>query len=210
MNVQQKSYLLFGPPGSGKDAFPGFLRKEGARIHVFGVGDHLRSLYSQGHPDGVSSNELMKKGENLPDDLISHVLTERIRVIGNSKPLFISGIPRSKSQIDLVMRILSANGFMRPTIIHFDYPSDYCIGRKSQADESGTRGSRTDDACMEVFKNRLNIFYSSKEEIITECTRRGLIVYRVWQSEKLDHLQEYAYDLGITLNPAKLKVVEED
>jgi len=197
----QKSFLLFGPPSSGKDALPGFFREKGARINLFGLGKHLRDLHRQGEPDGIAAHDLMMKREILPDDLVEHIIDERIRIIGNSDPLFLSGIPRRKSQVELITKILSQNGFLRPTVILFDYTPEYCIGRKSKGIEDGTRENRPDDGCMDVFKKGLAEFFDSKHAILRECMDKNLEVFTIDDHEKLDHLAYYAHELDISFFP---------
>ena len=194
----QQSYLLVGPPSCGKDALPDFFRKIGARIHLFGLGKHLRELYERGNTNGILAYDLMKKREILSDDLVHYVISEEIPKIGNALPLFLSGIPRRTSQIEMIMKILAANGFARPTIIHFDYSADYCIGRKSRGIEDGTRKARSDDS---AFKKGLDDYYASKDEILAECREKGLKIYTISDGEKKDHLEKYARDLCLDLNP---------
>ena len=196
--MSQKSYLFVGPPCGGKDATPGFLKEAGAVFNTFGLGDFLRDQEEANPEASVLYASLMDKGRNLPDDVIEQILTEQIPLIDNDKPLIIIGAPRSVEQVAILISILHKNGFETPIVVDFDYSADYCIGMHAAAEERKEREHRKDGA-MATFRNRLNLFYTSQPAILEECRACELKIYTINDDEKLDHIQKYINDLGLSV-----------
>ena len=66
--------VLLGPPGSGKGTQAKHLRDDGWL--TLSTGDLLREARSQGTELGEKASDYMDRGELVPDDLISALISD--------------------------------------------------------------------------------------------------------------------------------------
>lgn len=191
----QKSFLLFGPPGSGKYSFYRMFVKSGAKVQIFDLRKHLIEFYKRSNDDVKISN--IRNKVNIQDDLFNHVLSHEIKKLSNSAPIFVKGFMNTPSKIEIVKNILMFNEFSRPTIISLDCSKDYCMGRLSRDIEEG----KYRNISLKTFEKKIDKFYSSKNEMFQELREQSLRIYKVEDYERSENLNSYARDLNICLNP---------
>ena len=194
MSNAQKSFLIKGNSMSGKDILPKGLRDRGIRLNSYGAGEELRALLKARKTRRRICSETISKGGLVSDELIGHLVSERLRRIGNELPFFGIGLTRTVSQVGMILRILNENGFEPPTLIHLNYSIDYCRERYLDRLEEGV--DRPDNE-RKVCERRWREYAETEQAILYEFLSYGLRIYTISDHDKFDHIDRYAKDLGL-------------
>lgn len=88
--------IVLGAPGSGKGTISSRIVKEFRLAHL-SSGDLLRSNIDRNTEVGQKAKEYVAKGQLLPDDFISNLITQELRKLANSSWL-LDGFPRTLNQ----------------------------------------------------------------------------------------------------------------
>ncbi len=91
--------VLLGPPGAGK----GTLAKDVAamfNIPHISTGDMLRATVKKGGPTAEEADQLMRKGQLLPEDLILRIVKERQSQSDCDAGYILDGVPRTVAQAE--------------------------------------------------------------------------------------------------------------
>ena len=70
--------ILLGPPGAGKGTQAAFICARYG-IPQISTGDMLRAAAKAGTPVGIEAKRLMDAGQLVRDDIIDHLVLERLR-----------------------------------------------------------------------------------------------------------------------------------
>lgn len=92
--------MLFGPQGAGKGTI-GDMLSEYYKIPLLGTGDILRGAAKEGTELGKVADGFMKKGELVPDKLISDIINERVGKEDCRNGFILDGFPRTLKQAEL-------------------------------------------------------------------------------------------------------------
>lgn len=101
--------VLFGPPGAGK----GTQARE--IVHRMGIpqistGDMIRAHVSSDTTLGRSAGTTMKRGELVPDEMVNHLVEERLKEPDCQEGFVLDGYPRTAGQAHALQSILGSNG----------------------------------------------------------------------------------------------------
>ncbi len=91
--------LLLGLPGAGKGTQAQFLMAQYG-IPQISTGDMLRSAIRAGSALGVEAKGYMDKGALVPDQLVTALVKERIKVADCTNGFIMDGFPRTLPQAD--------------------------------------------------------------------------------------------------------------
>ena len=91
--------LLLGVPGAGKGTQAQFLMTKYG-IPQIATGDMLRGAIRAGSPLGVEAKSYMDKGALVPDQLVTELVKERIKLADCAKGFIMDGFPRTLPQAD--------------------------------------------------------------------------------------------------------------
>lgn len=126
------TYILLGPPGSGKSTQAELLKSSLHLTHI-DIGAELRAVAAQDTPLGRQVNEIMNdKHELLSDDIIHDVLNEAIRSTPETVGILIDGAPRRESQVSEVLKALEETGRKLNKVIFVDVPEAVSVDRISK------------------------------------------------------------------------------
>jgi adenylate kinase len=115
--------LLLGAPGSGK----GTQAKELVKlwdIPQISTGDLLRANVAQGTALGKAANEIMQRGDLVPDSLVNEMVAIRLQAPDTVKGYILDGFPRTLPQAHWLDGRLAAQSRALPVVavsIHVDY-----------------------------------------------------------------------------------------
>ena len=156
--------VLLGPPGSGKGTQAEHLRDDGWL--TLSTGDLLREARSQGTELGEQASEYMDRGELVPDDLISALISEELDG-RDDESIVLDGFPRTVAQADALAEALEPHGRELTSVVLIDVPDAVVAERISG------RG-RADDA-PETVRERLHVYHDETEPLIAYYEQRDLL-----------------------------------
>lgn len=119
--------FIFGPNGSGKGTLADKLTEKGY-IHI-GGGNLIRQ-WAQKH-NRTDIIDKISQGNFIDNDLLSSILEEKLPEVSSSHKLLFEGIPRKKSQIKIVKKLLQTYGYKPAWIIVLHAPLEVLIERVS-------------------------------------------------------------------------------
>ena len=99
--------LLLGAPGVGKGTQAKRLMDE-FNIPQISTGDLLREHRKNHTPLGMMADELMSKGQLVPDDLVNQMVAERFKQPDTEHGYILDGFPRTLNQAEWLDRQLVA------------------------------------------------------------------------------------------------------
>ena len=118
--------ILLGAPGAGKGTQATFIcQKYG--IPQISTGDMLRAAVKTGSPLGIEARQVMASGGLVSDDLIIHLVKERIAQPDCSAGFLFDGFPRTVPQADA----MKAANVKLDYVLEIDVPFDAIIERMS-------------------------------------------------------------------------------
>jgi len=127
--VKPIAIILFGSPGSGKGTQSKYL-VEWLRIPQISTGDMLREHIRAGDPIGLAIQERMRAGSLVSDDLVNQLVFERIRQPDARNGFILDGYPRTPTQAEEMMRLLTNVG-AGEVVIHLVVDYNVIISRMS-------------------------------------------------------------------------------
>lgn len=122
--------VLLGPPGAGKGTQAKELAKALKLIHI-STGELLRQNVSGGTALGRQAKSFMDKGELVPDDLVTQMLTSRFDEPDIKKGFILDGYPRNISQAKALDVIFKARNTDIDLVIYLDTSEPVIIQRLS-------------------------------------------------------------------------------
>ena len=156
--------VLLGPPGSGKGTQAEHLRDDGWL--TLSTGELLREARSQGTELGEQAAAYMDRGELVPDDLISALISDELDG-RDDESIVLDGFPRTVAQADALAEALEPHGRELTSVVLIDVPDDVVAQRISG------RG-RADDA-PETVRERLHVYHDETEPLIEYYEQRALL-----------------------------------
>jgi adenylate kinase len=121
--------ILFGSPGSGKGTQSKYL-VEWLGVPQISTGDMLREHIRQGDSIGNSVSERMGAGMLVSDELVNHMVFERIGQPDAKRGFILDGYPRTLAQAEEMMKMLAARG-AGEVVIHLVVDYNVIISRMS-------------------------------------------------------------------------------
>ena len=119
--------LLLGAPGVGKGTQAKRLMDEFA-IPQISTGDLLRQHRKDHTPLGLLADELMSKGQLVPDDLVNQMVAERLAQPDTEHGYILDGFPRTLNQAEWLDSQLVA--YMLPVVaVNIVVPQDELLKR---------------------------------------------------------------------------------
>ncbi len=121
--------ILFGSPGSGKGTQSKLLGNCLQRPHI-STGDMLRTHIGLGDDIGVHSEELIRAGRLVPDELVNHLVEKRLQEPDARQGVILDGYPRTINQARVLLRLLEAGGF-HAAVVHLMVDHEKIVARLS-------------------------------------------------------------------------------
>lgn len=99
--------ILLGPPGAGKGTQSDFLRTTYNLAHL-STGDMLREAAASGSPLGDTVQQIMNKGELVPDAVMIDLIRVCIKAPESANGFILDGFPRTTAQAEALDEMLEA------------------------------------------------------------------------------------------------------
>jgi adenylate kinase len=98
--------IFFGPPGAGKGTQAKKIAKE-LNIPHLSTGDMLREAASQKTELGLKAQQLMQKGELVPDDIMISIVRDTLRQPKYANGSILDGFPRTVTQAESLVNLFN-------------------------------------------------------------------------------------------------------
>lgn len=161
--------ILFGPPGSGKGTQAKFIAEKFDLLHI-STGDLFRSEIGNKTELGLLAKSYMDKGELVPDEVTVNMLKKRVQENPDVSGYIFDGFPRTIPQAEALDAMLAESGEEVTCVLELDVPDEELIARlQNRAKTSG----RTDDADVDVIKNRLDVYKNYTATVATHYAAKN-------------------------------------
>ncbi len=185
--------IFIGPPGAGKGTVAQKLIEE-RKIVQISTGDLLRDAVRKGTALGKEAKRYMEAGDLVPDDLVIHVLKERLAESDCINGFILDGFPRTLRQAEA----LEAAGIRVDRVVNFVVSDEIIVHRLSGRRVHRETGKiynvnpdgipqpprdipaealyQRDDDKPEAIRNRLLVYRQQTEPLIRYYAQKNLLV----------------------------------
>ena len=185
--------IFLGPPGDGKGT-QATIVSEKLSIPTISTGDMLRAAIAAGTEVGKLAQTYMDKGHLVPDEVVIHLVAERVSQPDCQKGYILDGVPRTIAQAEA----LEAEGIQFDHVLSIESLDDTVIGRltgrrvcpncraiyhikghptkvEGLCDVCGGRVVQRVDDAPETVRERLEVYHSLTEPLKDFYQQRGLL-----------------------------------
>lgn len=161
---------MLGPPGVGKGTQAGLLSRAIGVPHI-STGAMLRSAVEAGTDLGKKAQDIMHRGDLVPDELVTAMVIERLSQEDAACGYVLDGYPRNPAQAEALADALGPDCI--ELALTLDAPEQELVARLSgRAEEEGRR-----DDSDEVIVKRLQVYKEETAPLIDYYTAAGRVTH---------------------------------
>ena len=187
--------ILFGPPGAGKGTQAKLLSRYLNIPHI-STGDILRRQVKEGSSLGKKAKLYMDRGELVPDELISDMISDYIRKPDTKRGFILDGYPRNISQAQVLSKVVKDIGLNIDLAVFLETSKDVIVKRLSGrrvckkcernyhlvtmppkkdmvCDDCGVELYQREDDKEETIINRLNVYLKQSTPVLDYYATQG-------------------------------------
>lgn len=180
--------ILFGAPGVGKGTQAKLISSKLNIPHI-STGDILRQSVKDKTELGKKAQEIMNKGDLVPDDIMIGIIQERLHKPDCTKGFILDGFPRTVKQAIALDKLLKEMNIKNVSVVNLTADDNELVKRignrrackncgqifvlkdiegKSNCPNCNAKDSfyLRDDDKEEVVRNRLNVFRKNTEPVL--------------------------------------------
>ncbi|MEV6836360.1 adenylate kinase [Streptomyces sp. NPDC051133] len=189
--------LLIGPPGAGKGTQAARLRQALGIPHL-STGDLLRRHVAEGTRLGTSAAAHMRRGDLVPDELVTEMALDQIRERSCAAGVVLDGFPRTLTQAEALDTAMAGDGRRLAAVLHLTAPDETLLrrltGRRTcggcgnsyhldtrkprtpgQCDSCGHRLVQRGDDTTETARARLAVHTRQTQPLLARYRRAGVL-----------------------------------
>jgi adenylate kinase len=158
---------MIGPPGSGKGTQSARLVQEFQIPHL-STGEVLREAMREETELGRAATKYMERGQLVPDDLVFHIVKERLQESDCRHGVLLDGFPRNQHQAELLQDFLDLR----------DTPLDLALALEVDRSELIRRmleRHRPDDT-PETIAQRLEVYHAETAPVLDYYRQQNLLL----------------------------------
>lgn len=164
--------VIFGPPGAGKGTQAERLRAHYGLAHL-STGDMLRAAVAQETALGLQAQDIMAKGELVPEAVVFGIIEERLRSEDCQQGVIFDGFPRNLVQAEFLDDLLQKQGKALKGVLVLDVAREHVFARiEHRSVQSG--GERADDTA-ETLARRLDVYDAQTKPVLAYYQDQGLV-----------------------------------
>jgi adenylate kinase len=162
--------VLLGAPGSGKGTQAALLQDVLDLPHI-STGALLRAAVEKETPVGLQAREILDRGDFMPDEIMLHLIEERLSQPDVASCFLLDGYPRNLAQAEALDALLERLGKPLDEAIQIDVDPERILARiqRRAAEEH-----RSDDS-EEVFRHRMEVYEEQTAPVADYYGERGLL-----------------------------------
>lgn len=126
--MKAQALIFLGAPGAGKGTQAQRVAAEFGIPHI-STGEILRRAVAKGSDLGLAAKQKMEAGELVPDDLMCHIVEERISEPDCQKGFILDGFPRTVAQAQYLDQLLNRKGGLGLRAINFEVAPEVLLKR---------------------------------------------------------------------------------
>lgn len=165
--------VLFGPPGSGKGTQAQNLIEK-FNLKQISTGDLFRYNMKNDTELGKLAKSYIDKGELVPDQVTTDMLTDEVRKPSDSKGFIFDGYPRTTNQTEQLEKIVKEVLNDEISICISLVVEDEILVQRLL--NRGKTSGRTDDSNEEIIRNRIKEYYAKTAEVAELYKKQGKYV----------------------------------
>jgi adenylate kinase len=166
--------ILLGPPGAGKGTQAQRLVDK-HKIVQLSTGDMLRAAVKAKTPVGLKAQDIMARGELVPDAIVVAIVSDRIDQPDAKNGFILDGFPRTVPQAEALDAMLADKGLKLDAVIELKVDEDAMLGRiQKRIAETQARGEavRADDD-PQVLRKRLAAYQAQTAPLVAYYAGKG-------------------------------------
>lgn len=166
--------ILLGPPGAGKGTQSQRLVDRHGIVQL-STGDMLRAAIKAGTPIGRKAQDIMARGELVPDDMVVSIIAERMDAPDATEGFVLDGFPRTVKQAEALDQMLARRGLKLDGVVELKVDEGILLKRiEKRLQDMKARGeqARADDN-PESFKIRLGAYREQTAPLIDYYREKG-------------------------------------
>ncbi|GAA4255405.1 adenylate kinase [Dactylosporangium darangshiense] len=163
-----KRILMVGAPGAGKGTQADAIAKQFGITHI-ASGDILRRHIAEATTIGRTVEDLVNKGELVPDAVIMDMLRKPVLAAADTGGYVLDGFPRTVEQAEAAYRTAGNLGVGVQIAVHLEVPEEELIRRML----ARARGA---DDTEDVIRHRIKVYEEKTRPLLEYYAQRELLV----------------------------------
>ena len=189
--------ILFGAPGVGKGTQAKFISSKLNIPHI-STGDILRQSVKDQTELGKKAQEIMNRGDLVPDDIMIGIIQDRLHKPDCEKGFILDGFPRTVNQAIALDKLLKEMNFSDVSVVNITADDNELVSRigdrrackncgqifalkdiKSKTSCPSCNAENSfylrDDDKEEVVRNRLEVFRQNTEPVLDYYNKQNIV-----------------------------------
>lgn len=187
--------IITGPPYSGKGTQCDLLKTSLGFNHI-STGDRIRKEKDTKTFIGKTMTEYEENGSLVPDDIMKDLIGQIIDENLLEKGIILDGYPRTKSQVDTILNLLTDKKLRVSIVVNIDVPKDELLARAKKRAENS---SRKDDQNSDTHLKRIEIFEKETRPAIAYVKGK----FKVANINGLDTIENITKAITETINAGR-------